>query len=560
MLLRRCLPLAAFALILVALPAGATSAAQAARPTSALAVPVRLDAAPAVIPHSEYARQVARLRARPAATPSVGTTRNWLALDDRDNDFVTAPFTLLASGEHIEVWVATDLSFPAGDCRNDVDGGARVVVTQAQAAQLAATFDRRIYPRESTAFSVPRERDGTRARADGARYSPTGDGDDIVVLVENVRDDNFYDSDNAANQPYIAGFFSPELVDFFDRNVLTIDAYDWLHRTGASPPHQPVPGDLCRSAPARPFLYESTFAHEYQHLLERYEDPNEVTWVDEGLADLAMRITGFVDPRRTIEQTGHDSHIQCFLGWIGVQTSANPNPRPGGPENSLTLWNEHSADEVLCDYGAAFSFMEFLSGRYGLRFIRQLHRDNAAGLDGLRSVMRRLHVRGSVAGLIRDWAATMALDAALDRGAPFSGRRASYRTPTLRGEINWDTRLAYARPGAPPNGSDFVRLRDRRGRYLGAGALRSLTFRGDRAGRFGVRIVAYSGAGKRRAYLASVPLRAGRGRLARSALRRLVGSRANVVAAIVTAVDPTERVRSYPRYRLTVNGVSQPGG
>jgi hypothetical protein len=560
MLLRRCLPLAAAALLPASLPAGATSAAPAARTTSALAVPVRLGAAPAVIPRSEYGRRVAPLRAAPAATPAVGTTRNWLALDDRDNDFVTTPFTLLASGEHIEVWVAADLSFPAGDCRNDVEGGARVVVTQAQAAQLAATFDRLIYPRESAAFSVPRERDGTRARADGARYSPTGDGDDIVVLVENVRDENFYDTDNAGNQPYIAGFFASELVDFFDRNVLTLDAYDWLHRTGATPPHQPVPGDLCQSAPARPFLYESTFAHEYQHLLEHYEDPNEVTWADEGLADLAMQITGFVDPRRTIEQTGYDSHIQCFLGWIGVQTSANPNPQPGGPENSLTLWNEHSADEVLCDYGAAFSFMEFLSGRYGLRFISQLHRDNAAGLDGLRSVMRRLHVHGTAGGLIRDWAATMALDAVLDRGAPFSGRRASYRTPTLRGEINWDTRLAYARAGAPPNGSDFVRLRDGHGRFLRAGALRSLAFRGERAAGFGVRLVAYSSSGKRRAYLAGVPLSAGRGTLGRSALRRLVGRRADVVAAIVTSVDPTERERSYPRYRLTVNGVVQPGG
>src|SRR3712207_7617401 len=51
--------------------------------------------------------------------------------------------------------------------------------------------------------------------------------------------------------------------------------------------------------------------------------------------------------------SGFDSHIQCFLGWLEVQTEANPNPRPGGPENSLNLWDEQ--DEVLCDYGAAYT-------------------------------------------------------------------------------------------------------------------------------------------------------------------------------------------------------------
>ena len=57
---------------------------------------------------------------------------------------------------------------------------------------------------------------------------------------------------------------------------MTIDGFDWLHRTGPNPPNEPVPGDGCTSAPARPNLYEGVFAHEYQHLLESYEDGDEV--------------------------------------------------------------------------------------------------------------------------------------------------------------------------------------------------------------------------------------------------------------------------------------------
>jgi hypothetical protein len=493
-------------------------------------------------------------------TPAVGATRNWLSLDEQTNGYEQRTFTLEASGQHIEVWVAGDLAFPAGDCRNAANGGGRVTVSPAQAAYLAQIFDTKIYPRESAAFSVPRARDGSRSRADPLRYAPAGEGDNVVLLVDNVRDENYYDRDNTGNKPYIAGFFAPDLVEFFDRNVITIDAYDWLHRTGGSPPHEPAPADLCRSAPARPYLYESTFAHEYEHLLEYYEDPGEVTFVDEGLADLAQTLTGFVDTRRSIRQTGHDVHVQCFLGWLGMRTTANPNPRPGGPENSLNRWNEHSSDEILCDYGAAYTFMEFLLGRYGLRFIRELHRDDAPGFEGFRSVLRRLHIRSSAASLVRDWSVTMALDAVLDRGVPFSGTRSRYRTPTLRAEINWATSRAYAHPGAPPNGSDFVRLRDGRGRFLGASSLRSLRFAGDSTAAFALQLVAYSSRGHRRAYLASIPLRAARAAVTRQQLRTLVGSEDDVVGAIVTVTDPRGTDRSYARYRLTVNGVLQPGG
>ena len=76
---------------------------------------------------------------------------------------------------------------------------------------------------------------------------------------------------------------------------MTIDAWDWLHRTGANPPHEPT-ADPCTSAPARPFLYEGVFAHEYQHLLESYEDPGETIWVNEGLSDWVMSYVGYVGP------------------------------------------------------------------------------------------------------------------------------------------------------------------------------------------------------------------------------------------------------------------------
>ena len=95
-------------------------------------------------------------------------------------------------------------------------------------------------------------------------------------MVSNVRDDNYYDP---TYPNYIAGFYSPTFEIYFDRNVMTIDAYDWANRVGPDG--------------TRPYLYEGIFAHEYQHLLHDDYDFDEETLVNEGLADFAMIVTGY---------------------------------------------------------------------------------------------------------------------------------------------------------------------------------------------------------------------------------------------------------------------------
>jgi hypothetical protein len=479
---RGVLILSALAALAVAAPA-----AQAAKPVRASEVraiagdynqgkplPIRGSVKPAKAP----ARRAARARAAAVGqTPAVGTVKDWLALDDAQGGIYLKPYTLQAVSDHMEVWVANDLTFPEGDCRND----QRVVVTRAQAEYLANQFETDMYPKESVVFSVPPARDGANPVL-GEDVAPAGywggEGDKIVTLIDNVRDDNFYDTDNASNLTYIAGFFYSVFNEFVDRNVMTIDAYDWLHRTGANPPDDSS-SDLCTNAPARPFLYEGTFAHEYQHLLEYYEDPDEFSWVNEGVSDWAQTLTGYVDPSVPITVQDFDSHIQCFLGWLGVKTPANTIPRDGGPENSLTLWGDQGDGEVLCDYGAAYSMMEFLAGRYGERFMTALHRTDGNGFTGLQEALTAVGSRDKPADVLHDWAAMIALDGVLDRGASLLGGSARrLMTPTLDAVVNWDTPNAYDTPGAPPNGSDYVRLRDAKGRYVAADKIRSLTFDG----------------------------------------------------------------------------------
>jgi hypothetical protein len=426
--------------------------------------------------------------APPTPPAGVGDERTWAALDLAKNSDHPKDYTLRGIGEHIEVWVASDeddvssgIRFPGDDCRND----ERVVITDDQVNHLINEYDANMLPVLSEAFSTAPPRDGSGATVTGRYEVPPdyyrGEGDNVVVLVDNIRDPNFYDTNLAANTAtYTAGFFYSVFNRYFDRNVMTIDAYDWLHRTGANPPDEPIPGDLCRSKPARPFSYESTFAHEYQHLLEAYEDADETSWVNEGLSMYAEQITGYASPDVPVTETGFDSYIQCLLGNSRTQTPANPNPRDGGAENSLTWWGDQGeGSEILCDYGAGFAFMLYLEARYGQAFVSALHRDDRPGLDSLGALLRERGSVDTVPVVLHRFQAMLAVDAALEhRRSSFRGDRAAYSVPALHAAVNWANPNSYQTPGAPPNGADYVRLRGRDGRFLSTAGLRTLDFDG----------------------------------------------------------------------------------
>jgi Immune inhibitor A peptidase M6 len=429
-----------------------------------------------------------------ASTPrlKVGKRKIFLAIDDVTGEIYAKLYKLRGKSEHIEVWVADDsddvsnaIEFPAGDCRNDFD--ERIRITRAQVNYFMDEFENNMYPKESRAFSKPpRSYNGKGAILDDILELPgdyyEGPGRRIVTLVDNVRDDNFYDTDNSQSLPRIAGFFYSVFNEYMDRNIMSIDSYDWVHRTTGNPPNNPNPNDPCLNTPARPYEYEGTFAHEYQHLLEYYEDPDEVNWINEGLSDWAQTLTGYVQPGEPITSQDFDSHIQCFLGYLETQTNANPIPTDaGGAENSLNVWEDPQQEgEVLCDYGAAYTIMEQLHSRYGTDFMTAMHRDDVSGIPSLDNLLALVEPGLSGVDFIHQWAAMNALDGVLDDGALLTGgSRHDYRARTLHASINWGNDDSYGEPGAPPNGSDYVRARNDQGRYLDPVDIDSISFDGD---------------------------------------------------------------------------------
>jgi Immune inhibitor A-like, MAM domain len=476
--------LLALAAAVVVTPQARSGGAYAVAPEAIFVEPTAEELAslePAALPRAEIAAEVRRADTGAAA---VGDRRLWPALDAVNSRQYMKFFTLRALGSRIEVWVASDqdaisknLEFPPGDCRND----DRVELSDAQAQYLAQQFDSVMYPREAQVFSVAPSRDGSQARLPARSGLPidyyVGDGSRVVALVDNIRDENFADVEIRSG---IGGFFSVLFNDDVDRNVITVDGIDWLHRTGARPPDNPVQGDLCRSRSARPFLIEATFAHEYQHLLQRYHDLREVSWINEGLSMYAEEVTGYSDARKPISDVGFSGSVQCFLGNTWTVTPANPNPTSGGPENSLTLWGDKGGSQIVCDYGAAETFMHYLAGRFGVQFITALHRDPDQGLASVRKLAAG--AGADVMDVIHDWAAMIALDGVLDRGYTLAGGQAAeYRTATLSGEVDWRNPQSYTKSGAPPNGSDYVRFRKRSGSVFKASEITSIAFDGSQA-------------------------------------------------------------------------------
>ena len=218
--------------------------------------------------------------------------------------------------------------------------------------ELADQFDSNMFPKESQAFSVAPDRDGSgNVGRSGVDF--TGDGDKIVTLVDNVRDDNYYEFPAAPT--YIAGLLllavqraaRPQRDD--DRRVRL--AAPHRRRTR---PDEPT-ADLCTSRPARPTSTRAPSPTSTSTCCSTTPTRPRSTGSTRACPTSPI-LVGYGDARRHgVRPKGAESHIYCFQGFGTVQTPYNPNPRDcGGPENSLTLWGDQgSGNEILADYGNA---------------------------------------------------------------------------------------------------------------------------------------------------------------------------------------------------------------
>ena len=405
-------------------------------PGSALAAPKPIDYKPVdigpeirgwdatlerIAPPSDEFLAETEAAASQAGTPytdCILDTKVWMSLNNYTGQYFFTYFHLVAESAGAELWVQANLSWPAGDPR------PTPVVTCEQAAYLVSEFDNNIYPVEIDFFGSPDFHDGSSALlTDPDFWAPNPIPSYLppsyenaagrqVVLVSNIRDDNYYDP---TYPNYIAGFYSPSFEAYFDRNIMSIDAYDWANRVGPDG--------------SRPYLYESVFAHEYQHLLHDDYDSDEESWINEGLSMFSEYLTGYVV---------NEDNYSTFQQY---------------PENSLVVWEDQGGREIVADYGMVFLYQMYQYEKFGQEFIQYEFHNQDNSISSINSTLAAFNIQKDFGDLYHDFAVAVLIDS----------NQANYRYGFKLLDVGIDIGTpaapnpeAFDTPGAPPWGTDYI--------------------------------------------------------------------------------------------------------
>jgi hypothetical protein len=325
-------------------------------------------------------------------------------------------FTLRSVGEHVEIWVANDLSFPEGDPR------PTPVVTQEQVDKLRDEFEKNIYPKATDFFGFPDRHDGSQSRLVEWGYVPEGyyeTSDKIVILVDNIKDDNYYQPDYPF---FVAGFFWQTLENYIDRNILTIDTNNWAERLEST--------------------FFATTIHELQHLIHADNDPAEETWMNEGMSTFSEYLGGY----------GHDEgSINFYLDH---------------PENSLVNWDEHrtapTGPETIADYGQVYLFTLYMNDKFGKEFIRDLATSPYVGIEGVNKTLKKHGYHFDFTKVYQNFITALALDSDQPGKGVYKFDSINLRDlpvdkqGTKRGiTVNYEKAQQFEKEGVPAWGGDF---------------------------------------------------------------------------------------------------------
>jgi hypothetical protein len=267
--------------------------------------------------------------------------------------------TLRAETSKCQVWVANDLTFDDGDPRNAYMDN--ITITDAMCEYLAAEVESVIYPTCSNYFGMSADRDGTNTIFEQIgwpeyrwNWTDTDDPQQIMIKVFNIHDDNYYDPD----YPYfVIGFYSSTYTGYYNRNLIHLDSWQWWRRLG--PTGTSWLPDL-EVEEAKEYNYDSTTAHEYQHLIHRDYQAAPVAFMNEGCSMYAE-----------------------FLCGYGISVS-HVNSYMATPDNSLTVWGDQGGINILADYGVAALWTMYLSDHYGgADIIRNYVQSGLAGIPGV---------------------------------------------------------------------------------------------------------------------------------------------------------------------------------
>jgi hypothetical protein len=179
---------------------------------------------------------------------------------------------------------------------------------------------------------------------------------DFTILILDIQDD--YDP-TINGSTYVSGYFdsqneSGSPLNSNNRHMIYMDLN----------PGQPGSG-----------TFYGTLAHEFQHFIHFGKDPQEDTWVIEGLSGLARFVCGYGHP---------SSHVNAFAD---------------APGTSLTFW-----EDTLANYGATYLFMLYLEDHYGgATTIKNVVANTGHGIAGINGALRQSGYVVTVNDIFKNW-------------------------------------------------------------------------------------------------------------------------------------------------------------
>jgi MYXO-CTERM domain-containing protein len=119
-------------------------------------------------------------------------------------------------------------------------------------------------------------------------------------------------------------------------------------------------------------------AHEFEHLIHHAYDQNEESWINEGLAELAMSANGYEDA----------GHLHAYL----------------------TNHSEPLVSAEFAHYGAGMLWGTFLYERFGADYVQALVKAPQNGIEGLEAAWNVMGMDDTFASALAEWALWNAID------------------------------------------------------------------------------------------------------------------------------------------------------
>lgn len=269
-----------------------------------------------------------------AKSYSVGDQEKFWILNSDTTEHSQITATLRYVTEHSYFWVEEGTS-----------------VDEADMKKLMDTFEEKIYPTDREFF--------------GSEANPGVDGDEHIYVI--------YASSIGHN---IAGYFSSS--DSF--NPLVKD-YSNAHETYVLGTSQDLGDD---------YTY-ATLAHEFVHMIQNASDRNDVSWMNEGFAEVGAFLNGY-------DIGGAD--------WIYVQE----------PDMQLNTWVDNSSPDFSAHYGQSFLYLTYFLDRFGEEATKALTSNPENDLTSVDQTLADLNITDEQTGevitaddVFMDWAVAMFL-------------------------------------------------------------------------------------------------------------------------------------------------------